>query len=181
MINRKSIVAFSDELSKIASSKKYRQRVEVYAVRNGRLLSGTYDDGSIGTYGGGVDPGESVTDAAKREFNEESGYKLRHVGRLPVGSFTSKWTPEEPKKDDRQKRFVGSRTTFLYGVPDPSPAGSKDRVDPFTAFSDVRWKNLGTAIRQQERAAANAEGTSRKRMLHRLDVLNALKDKFGSK
>ena len=53
--------------------KNHRYRVDVYAIKDGKIL-GTFTSSGIELPGGGIDAGESVEIAGKREMHEESGY-----------------------------------------------------------------------------------------------------------
>ena len=56
---------------------RLRPRVEVFCFRDARVLSGYRTEGGYVVFpGGGIDPGESAMEAAKRECAEESGRRL---------------------------------------------------------------------------------------------------------
>jgi 8-oxo-dGTP pyrophosphatase MutT (NUDIX family) len=173
------VSGFLDELQKISEVRNPRHRVEVYAVKDGKVLAGRYSDGSMGTYGGGVDPGETAHGAARREFTEESGYRLSRVGRVGVPTLVQPWIGADPSKGDRKREFDGIKTDFLYGVPSNKPRVPLDEEDHATVLSDIRWRSLPGVIRAQKRAMRNAEGEHRDRMETRLAVFNSLHKKFG--
>jgi hypothetical protein len=103
---------------KAQSNKLYRDRVEVYAIKDGKVLGGVYPDGNFGVFGGGIDPGESAKKAAKREFLEESGYEIKHLHPAYIPAVKSRWSEDDlkrlAKKDPkRTKQYQGSRTMFF--------------------------------------------------------------------
>jgi len=61
-----------------------RRRTTIFGVDpEGKLLHGFGGQGFYKFPGGGVDPGESITDAAKRELLEEAGYSVDSIEELP--------------------------------------------------------------------------------------------------
>jgi len=103
---------------KAQSNKLYRDRVEVYAIKDGKILGGVYPDGNFGVFGGGIDSGETPKKAARREFLEESGYEIKHLHPAYIPAVKSRWSEEDmkrlAKKDPkRTKQYQGSRTIFF--------------------------------------------------------------------
>jgi 8-oxo-dGTP pyrophosphatase MutT (NUDIX family) len=109
------------KLSSINESElPFRNRVEVFAVRDGKLYCGEYEDGTIGVFGGGTD-GESLEDAASREFNEETGYKVNNLTKVPVGPIEVLWDkPKSEKQKERSQNYKGTRTWYYVGEFDDS-------------------------------------------------------------
>ncbi len=66
-------------------------------------------NGTFAAFGGGIEPGESLTEAAEREFMEESGFAITDVEPLPVPPLEAFW--EKKGRDG----FEGSRTYYLVG------------------------------------------------------------------
>ena len=103
---------------KAQSDKPYRDRVEVYAVKDGKILGGVYPDGNFGVFGGGLDHGEKPKKAAKREFKEESGYKIENIHPAYLPAVKSRWSDADlkrlSKKDPKRTlQYQGSRTMFF--------------------------------------------------------------------
>lgn len=114
-------------LNEDKNEKPFRNRVEVFATKDGKVYGGFYPDGSFGAFGGGTD-GESIEDSAKREFEEESGYKLKNVKKLDIDPVEVLWgEPKSKKQKDRMEEYKGTRTWFLTGVLDDS--GDKNKSD----------------------------------------------------
>ena len=109
------------------NSLPFRNRVEVFAIKDGKLYCGEYEDGTIGVFGGGTD-GESLEDAAKREFNEETGYKVKNLTKVPVGPIEVLWDkPKSEKQKERSQDYKGTRT--WYFVADFDDDDKKDKAD----------------------------------------------------
>jgi len=107
-------------LKKIAS-KKYRDRVEVFGrSEDGKILGGIYSgDRSFGTYGGGVD-NDTILQAGKREYKEESGWTLKNVKKLPGKPLVLPWDFKDVMLEGNQIRRLkkypdGNRTFYLVG------------------------------------------------------------------
>lgn len=140
-------------------TKKYRERVELWAVRNGKVLSGVYPDGSLGTYGGGIDPGEHPHEAGAREYHEEGGRHVKDVRTVDIPRLTQAWpvlknlTPEHRKRlDARIAEWPGgSRTTQLVGTLHGKPTRPTDESHQ-NRLKDVRLRSFAEAVQQQQQA-----------------------------
>ena len=130
-------------------NKPLRNRVEVFAVKDEKVYGGIYDDGSFGVFGGGID-GESLEDAASREFEEESGHKIDNIKRLDVEPVIAKWDEDNPKSEkqkERMKKYSGTKTWYYYGQLNDS--GNKDKADGDDGKSglrDIGLKDIDFAI-----------------------------------
>jgi 8-oxo-dGTP pyrophosphatase MutT (NUDIX family) len=168
----------------VPESKPYRKRVELFARDSkGNLLGGFYPSkGGFGTFGGGVDPGEDLQEAAAREFQEESGYKIKNVRPVPVTPLMEVWKAPEKGSDavsiakfkERIKEFKGSKTHFFVGDLH-GKKGKKDVDDATYPFKDVRFRSLSNVIDKHEKELEKAKDPAvAKRLERRLSVLEFL-------
>ena len=93
--------------------KPLRNRVEVWAFSDGKVLCGKYPDGTFGTYGGGVDD-DDFERAARREFREEGGRLLKKLTRVDVDPVVELYrhAPKDEKDRERQATHRGTSTAF---------------------------------------------------------------------
>ena len=98
----------------------------------GRLPSAPNAPGWWFTVGGGLEPGESVREAALREIAEETGFTEVRLGDILFD--TDEVLP------DRKQRPVRHRSTFLFarcGGGEPSRTGWQALEHEFV--DDIRW------------------------------------------
>jgi len=99
-------------------AKKYRDRVEVFGrSKDGKILGGIYSgDKTFGTFGGGID-NDTILQAGKREYKEESGWTLKNVKKIPGKPSITPWYREPGAKGgEYEKKYPdGNRTFFLVG------------------------------------------------------------------
>lgn len=80
------------------SSFGYRSRVEVYIIKDNRILIGSGKSRAGDTYvtipGGGIDEGESIEDAAYRETLEEVGVQIKNIKSIYKASV-HQWNPSD--------------------------------------------------------------------------------------
>lgn len=128
-VKRRSVTRPGDDVIKAGADKPYRDRAEMYALKDGKLFGSLYPNDTFGVYGGGIDPGEDQAEAAAREFTEESGWSVTNPRLLPIPSHTVEW--KEPyaseKQRERAKEFRGSRTFYVVGdLGEKIPGAKKD-------------------------------------------------------
>jgi 8-oxo-dGTP pyrophosphatase MutT (NUDIX family) len=129
------------------SEKPFRNRVEVYAVKDNKLYCGKYKDGSLGVFGGGTD-GEALEEAAAREFEEETGYKVKNLKKVPVDPIEVIWKDAKSEKQKkRMEDYKGTRTWFYYGEFDDSDKKDKASGDDGKHnLTDVGLKELNDEL-----------------------------------
>ena len=89
-------------------NKPYRERVGVYIFKENKLLVGKIKTSSWSGYvvpGGGVDPGESLEDAAIRESKEELGVSIKNLKLIS--------TNVKIKYDKEDKKYCGYNNSFF--------------------------------------------------------------------
>ena len=123
---------------------------------------------TFGTFGGGIDEGETPAQAAAREFTEESGWSVKNVRPLTAETFDMDWHPpyHSAKQARRAEKYRGSRTHFLYGdLGERLTTTPKDKANR----RDVRLYELEEAIRL---AGAASKPTAQHK--HRQTILRQL-------
>jgi len=129
----------------------YRNRVEVFAIKDGKVYGGFFDDGSFGVFGGGTD-GEAVEDAAKREYKEEAGYTIKNVEKLDIKPIEVAWKskPANEKQEERQKKYKGTRTWYYYA--EIGEKGKKAKgEDGKSPLTNVGFVDIDVAIKSLDK------------------------------
>lgn len=164
------------------SEDKFRKRVELYALRGDKLLCGIYGaDKSIGTFGGGIEKGQTEVDAGKAEYKEEGGFLVDNIEVLPLKPFKESWKfPALNAYDkEKQEKYDGNETTYLVG--DLGKRVSKPGDDHIHHMRNIGFRTLDQAIKQQAKAILESDKGSYVRVNNRMKVLQILKEKQDSK
>lgn len=132
-------------------TRPYRNRVEIFAVNDAKIpkvYGGKFSTGGFGVFGGGTD-GDELVEAAKREFLEETGYKLTEVEKIPVDPVTVEWLKpyKSEKQAERAKTYRGTRTWYIYGVIEGEKAEKASGDDGKAPLSDVGFYTINTAMK----------------------------------
>lgn len=139
----------------MADEKALRRRVEVIATNKDgtRLFGGTYPDGTFGVFGGGIENGETIEEAAAREFLEETGRRIRNLRRLDVSPVENPWPKGEPpysSDEDKAKdraRYRGDKTYYVVG--EVSPQRPRKTTD-YSHLKNISFQKPETALRKLE-------------------------------
>jgi 8-oxo-dGTP pyrophosphatase MutT (NUDIX family) len=108
-------------------------------LMKGRLPSNPRAPGAWFTVGGGVEPGESLIEAARREIREETGFTDARVG--PV-----LWTGEQIHHD-RKGRPVRVREAFMAArCAGGEPARQGWQALELAFVDDIRWWTLDELV-----------------------------------
>lgn len=141
-----------------------RDRVEAFGVTpDGRVLAGRYvKNRTLGTFGGGIEPGEDPVEAAIREYKEEAGYTLRDAKLLPIDPVKFLWSEKIRKSKPDRRHFGGSRTHYVVGRLDP-----EEQAQPIdtSGLSHVRFRSLRRAINALRAQADSHEDEQQRRLL----------------
>jgi 8-oxo-dGTP pyrophosphatase MutT (NUDIX family) len=173
-----------DKLREAIKTAEYRKRVAVFLYDpQGRVLASRHQGGQENQAAnwkfpaGGIDEGDTIASAAKREALEEAGYTTPkvHGVRGPVNTTWPETFMAQAKKKGRDK-FKGSRTYFRAG-----PLGNRDQSlldsegDALTAIELVPLKDL---IRDLEGTATSEANPFAPFDKMKLKGLKALKEKL---
>lgn len=82
--------------------------VRALIMNNGKVLAQRSSRGEYKLPGGGIDAGESQSDALTREVLEETGYHLKAESVCEIGEITEK------RKDIYDSRFIYLNHTYFY-------------------------------------------------------------------
>lgn len=161
-------------------SKPFRNRVEIFAVQDGKLYCGEYKDGSLGIFGGGTD-GESLEDTVEREFTEETGYKIKNIKKIPVDPIEVVWgEPKSDKQKERAEKYKGTKTWYFWGEFDNS--GEKDKAkgeDGEHGLTSVSLKKIDDELIDKFSSKTDDEGIKKQQKARTAaikHVLDQIKD-----
>lgn len=147
----------------------YRERVEIYPMRRGSILTGLLPGRNMpATFGGGVDPGETdYGEVAARELQEETGWKSKNIRPAGLDPIVYDWDQDNKlsdKQKERRKDFRGERTHFYMG----DVYEKEDPIDP-SNYEKIKFRRPGTLLKLIELAnQPNIYQDSHKTLLNRL-------------
>jgi 8-oxo-dGTP pyrophosphatase MutT (NUDIX family) len=96
-----------------SKERPWRQRAEIYVIKNGNLIVGIPDKGWTGYIipGGGIDKGETPKMAAKRETLEELGVSVKNL--KSIGTKKIKYY-QRPNMSDYQRNMVNQYSGAIF-------------------------------------------------------------------
>lgn len=126
------------------SSLPWRERVEVFALSPDRKIYGGkwLTDKSFALPGGGIDAGEDATQAAIREYLEETGMRIGNPRLSRYGPVDNPWS--DKYRLEKKRNFAGSRTHFVL-ADYLGPSGGSNELDYWGA-EDKRLYDLREAL-----------------------------------
>ena len=122
---------YLDYLNKIGEEKPWRKRVEGYLIHEGKVFGGTYKDKSFAVPGGGIDKGESIIEAFKRELKEETGHDALDLTVAKVKPVRTKFV--KGTAQDKVDKYSGAETYFVLGKFKPNENVDKSELDKWPA------------------------------------------------
>ena len=111
---------YLDDLKEAHIPTKWRPRVELYIIKDGKILVGYHPEIGLHVPGGGVEPGQNLITAAKNEALEEAGVKIKNVKLISKENYYEDWyelvkrgEPITKKDRMRMKTFRGIKHHYL--------------------------------------------------------------------
>lgn len=99
---------------------KWRPRVELYIMKQGKILVGTHPEIGIHVPGGGIEPGQNLITASKNEALEEAGVRIKNVKPATKENYYEDWyklveegQPITKKDRMRMKTFRGIKHHYI--------------------------------------------------------------------
>ena len=109
---------YLQELNKIPN--KWRPRVELYILKDGKILVGKHPEIGIHVPGGGIEPNQNILSASKAEALEEAGVKIKNVKLATKENYYEDWykldaegQPITKKDRMRMKEFRGIKHHYI--------------------------------------------------------------------
>jgi 8-oxo-dGTP pyrophosphatase MutT (NUDIX family) len=130
-------------------SELHRLAVRALVRRTGRLLLVESADGDLALPGGGVEPGESLEDALRREVREETGAVVREV----TGAF-GEVVEHSPAREPDVDVFTMTSRYFTCHVHDEVGAQTLDDYERDLRLTPV-WLETAAALARLREAAGS--------------------------
>lgn len=129
---------------------RLRPRVEVFCFRENRVLAGWDAEGSFVIFpGGGIDPGESAIEAAKRETAEEAGRRLINCTVAHPATVQAWPAGHDP---NNASGYVGSLTTWVTGS--CSDEFQEDLSHP-DYYPSITWRRIEDVVKELHKTLGN--------------------------
>ena len=121
----------------MSKQKPYRKEVSIFLIHESKKKELSVLAKNAGTFmifpGGGVDKGESIEDACRREVLEETGItinKLKFISDVK-SDFYPEWAQISAKRKKRYKRYKGGHIFIFVGTikKTEKPKGCEDNDD----------------------------------------------------
>jgi 8-oxo-dGTP pyrophosphatase MutT (NUDIX family) len=112
--------SYLDYLIEAYIPNKWRPRVELYILKDGKILVGKHPEIGLHVPGGGIEPGQNLITAAKNEALEEAGVKIKNIKLISKENYYEDWyelvkqgQPITKKDRMRMKTFRGIKHHYL--------------------------------------------------------------------
>lgn len=99
---------------------KWRPRVELYIMKQGKILVGIHPEIGLHVPGGGIEQGQNLITAAKNEALEEAGVKIKNIKLITKENYYEDWyklvaegQPITKKDRMRMRQFRGIKHHYL--------------------------------------------------------------------
>lgn len=98
----------------------WRPRVELYIIKDGKILVGKHPEIGLHVPGGGIEPGQDITKASIAEALEEAGVKIKNVKLATKENYYEDWyklvakgMPITKKDRKRMKHYRGIKHHYI--------------------------------------------------------------------
>lgn len=125
--------------------------------------------------GGGTE-GKDLLTTAKEEFQEETGYRLKNVKKIPIKPMLAPWgNIHSEKQKKRAEKYAGSRTWFVTAEID-GPKGKKATgEDGATLLKKVKFYKP-SEIKAHMKPRKDLTREAKIGIKKRLEAINSLKE-----
>jgi len=131
----------------------YRKEVSVFLIKGNQVMA--QDNGKFIIFpGGGVDPGENLKTALKREVLEETGAiidnNLEFIADVK-SDFYPEWANVSEKRKKRYKKFKGGHIFIFVGTVKKMVKPTSDEGDDWKGKSWMSIKKVIKLINEREK------------------------------